>query len=64
MATEIPIPGTDQELDPDDGASGMAMTIIVTIVGFALAFGAAVGGQRLFNYFADQSPNVQAAEVF
>lgn len=44
MAT-IEVPLTDQEIDTDDGATSMAMTVGMLILGFALfAWAQSVGG--------------------
>jgi len=42
---KIPIPFTDEEVDPDSGLRGIAMTVGMVIVGFAiLSWSQAVGG--------------------
>jgi len=43
--TEVPIPFTDEEVDTDSGLRGVAMTIGMVIVGFAiLSWSRGVGG--------------------
>jgi hypothetical protein len=45
---DIPIPFTNQEVDTDDGASGILMTVAVMVVGFGLFAMAQDAGQNLY----------------
>lgn len=59
---KIPIPGTDEEINTDNPVSAV-VSVGLLVVGFAIAFIAAMGGQWLYNKIASVSPADQA-EVF
>lgn len=64
MANKIEAPITGTEVDPSDPA-GSARNVLFGIVGTALALAIFAGGQTVYNYIAQSTPDaVQPVEVF
>lgn len=63
MAQKIDIPGTDESLSTGDGIAGNAMTLGTTVVGFAVAAGAASVGVKLWNKASEQSESVDRVDL-
>jgi hypothetical protein len=56
MANMIDIPGTDNKVDPTDPV-GAAKTLVMTILGFAIAAMTAAVGVKLWNRIAQNTPD-------
>ena len=54
MATDIPMPGTGQSVDPTD-PMGAGKTLLMLALGFGLTAGVASAGVSLWNRAADQT---------
>jgi hypothetical protein len=64
MANKITAPFTETEVDPSDPA-GSAKNVMYGIGGVALALAIFAGGQSLYNWIANSTPDaVQPVEMF
>lgn len=63
--TKADVPFFDQSVDPSRGIGRSAQTILSMVLGVAVLVAVMAGGQRLYNEFANRTPDaVQQVEVF